>query len=315
MVLRAPIVVHALWVCVLLVLLKAASPSSQRCLAGFTGTNCTIDIDDCDNNNCSGNGNCSDRVNGYLCQCNEGFYGINCEINTGPCSPNPCGNNGSCSVKESLIQCNCTPDYEGERCETEKPRKIFTIDLTMDRVFDPRYAKLSDPVTLGLTVDLTDIFQPFFRDTFEGFVSIEFLKFSSGSLRVTFEVTFAASSRINETAILEALTKANSTSQLRFESFTTVAVNNNLRTSPPNLEDTTPTESPEVPPWVIALAVSSVIIIALVVIAIFLLAKIREEKKVTKELGVVFESTGSSWESKIMQQINTRPTHYGENHN
>lgn len=307
--------VHALWFCVLVVLLKAASTRSQGCPAGFTGTNCTTDIDDCVNNNCSGNGNCSDRVDGYFCQCNEGFYGINCEINTGPCSPNPCGNNGTCSAEEALIQCSCTPDYEGERCETEKPRKIFTIDLSMDRTFDPRYANLNDPFTLGLTVDLTDIFQPFFRDTFEGFVSIEFLKFSPGSLGVTFEVTFAASSRINETAILEELTRANSTSQLRFESFTTVAVNNNLRTSPSDPEYIFPTESPEVPPWVIALAVSSVIIITLVVIAIVLLAKIREEKKVTKDLGVVFDATGSSWESKIMQRINTVPTHYGEDHN
>ena len=38
------------------------------------------DIDDCLNNNCSGNGNCSDRVNGFYCYCNDGYYGITCEI-------------------------------------------------------------------------------------------------------------------------------------------------------------------------------------------------------------------------------------------
>ena len=38
------------------------------------------DIDDCLNNTCSGNGDCSDRVNGFYCYCYDGFYGINCEI-------------------------------------------------------------------------------------------------------------------------------------------------------------------------------------------------------------------------------------------
>lgn len=38
------------------------------------------DINDCIGVSCSGNGNCSDRVDGYICFCNSGFFGINCEV-------------------------------------------------------------------------------------------------------------------------------------------------------------------------------------------------------------------------------------------
>ena len=41
---------------------------------------CFTDINDCIGVNCSGNGDCSDRVDGYICFCNSGFFGINCEV-------------------------------------------------------------------------------------------------------------------------------------------------------------------------------------------------------------------------------------------
>ena len=41
---------------------------------------CFTDINDCLGVSCSGNGNCSDRVDGYICFCNSGFFGINCEV-------------------------------------------------------------------------------------------------------------------------------------------------------------------------------------------------------------------------------------------
>lgn len=43
-----------------------------------------VDIDDCVNVTCSGKGNCSDRTNGSVCECQDGFYGLNCEIGEQP---------------------------------------------------------------------------------------------------------------------------------------------------------------------------------------------------------------------------------------
>ena len=56
------------------------------------------DIDDCLSVNCSGSGNCSDRVNGYFCYCYDGYYGINCEIG------NALFNNFSSACALSLLQ-------------------------------------------------------------------------------------------------------------------------------------------------------------------------------------------------------------------
>ena len=43
------------------------------CVAGFTGVNCTTDIDDCDLDPCDNNGTCIDEFNGYMCNCRAGF--------------------------------------------------------------------------------------------------------------------------------------------------------------------------------------------------------------------------------------------------
>ena len=37
------------------------------------------DINDCPVNECNGNGNCTDLVNDYECNCEDGFYGDDCE--------------------------------------------------------------------------------------------------------------------------------------------------------------------------------------------------------------------------------------------
>ena len=38
-----------------------------------------IDINDCEYENCSGNGNCLDRINGFICECENDYFGESCE--------------------------------------------------------------------------------------------------------------------------------------------------------------------------------------------------------------------------------------------
>lgn len=282
-------VVFAFLICIFLVHLKV-STASQGCPTGFTGDNCS-DIDDCVNVTCSGKGNCSDRTNGSVCECQDGFYGLNCEIEASLCTPNPCENNGTCISDQDSFKCNCPPEYEGERCETERPRKIFTVRLTMvDRNYTSAYKDLTNFNTRGLISDLTEIFTQFFRGIFTGFVSITFREFFPGSVGAIFDAAFAATSDVNETSIIQALARASGKSQLRFEALGVITIENGLSTP-----TTAPTEASVMEPWLIALIVSLIVIFILLVIIMVLVIKYRREKEVSKGLGIVFDGNQQHW--------------------
>lgn len=49
------------------------------CLAGYTGTHCETDINECASSPCQNGGSCVDGVNSYTCICPEGYYGALCQ--------------------------------------------------------------------------------------------------------------------------------------------------------------------------------------------------------------------------------------------
>ena len=49
------------------------------CDPGWTGQNCTENIDDCLSSPCLNGGKCSDAVNDYTCTCPDAWNGKNCE--------------------------------------------------------------------------------------------------------------------------------------------------------------------------------------------------------------------------------------------
>jgi hypothetical protein len=56
------------------------------------------------------NGNCTDELNAYSCQCYYGFYGDHCEHNIDDCGDNACDNNGTCIDGTASYECDC-PSY------------------------------------------------------------------------------------------------------------------------------------------------------------------------------------------------------------
>ncbi|XP_063419373.1 sushi, von Willebrand factor type A, EGF and pentraxin domain-containing protein 1-like [Mytilus trossulus] len=74
------------------------------------------DTNECDSNPCL-NGDCTDELNGYSCQCFYGFYGDNCEHNIDDCGYNACDNNGTCIDGPASYTCQCSVDYTGSLCE------------------------------------------------------------------------------------------------------------------------------------------------------------------------------------------------------
>lgn len=53
-------------------------PKSSRCIHLFAYFVLVTEIDECESYPCV-QGNCTDQVNGYLCDCMPGFRGVSCD--------------------------------------------------------------------------------------------------------------------------------------------------------------------------------------------------------------------------------------------
>ena len=92
-----------------------------RCLPGFEGVNCEINIDECllAKSPCKF-GTCIDGINNYTCLCNDGYEGDDCEIEIDECRRfEPCQNGASCIDKVADYECQCAENYGGKNCSVE----------------------------------------------------------------------------------------------------------------------------------------------------------------------------------------------------
>ncbi|KAI5624969.1 protocadherin Fat 4-like, partial [Silurus asotus] len=87
------------------------------CPAGFTGTRCEHDIDECLENPCENGGSCFNNPGGFLCHCSEGFSGLHCSIVDNECQRVVCSNGGTCWNIQGGFFCDCRPGYEGRFCD------------------------------------------------------------------------------------------------------------------------------------------------------------------------------------------------------
>uniref|UniRef100_A0A8C5BWX1 Notch receptor 3 n=1 Tax=Gadus morhua TaxID=8049 RepID=A0A8C5BWX1_GADMO len=86
--------------------------------AGYMGTYCEVDVDDCESNPCANDGHCRDMVNGFTCKCQPGFTGTMCQIDVDECASTPCQNGAKCYDRPNGYECRCAEGYEGTLCES-----------------------------------------------------------------------------------------------------------------------------------------------------------------------------------------------------
>uniref|UniRef100_A0A8C5HG05 Protein eyes shut homolog n=1 Tax=Gouania willdenowi TaxID=441366 RepID=A0A8C5HG05_GOUWI len=100
-------------------LTRSNGSASCRCPAGFEGSWCEINTNECRSNPCKNQGECVDQINSYSCDCKNGFSGLHCEEDVNECASNPCYNSGICQDHVNRFLCVCPSGYFGTLCDLD----------------------------------------------------------------------------------------------------------------------------------------------------------------------------------------------------
>ncbi|KAF6718827.1 crumbs-like protein 1 [Oryzias melastigma] len=84
------------------------------CMPGFTGHNCSVNVDECGSAPCQHGGSCQDLVNSYRCLCPDGFTGVHCEEDINECASDPCRNGATCEDAANSYKCHCPKAEVGQ---------------------------------------------------------------------------------------------------------------------------------------------------------------------------------------------------------
>ena len=73
----------------------------------------TTPDDHCAPNPCA-NGSCQNGASGYTCSCDAGWTGTNCDVNMHQCDDQPCQNGATCTNQPNGYTCACIDGFAGD---------------------------------------------------------------------------------------------------------------------------------------------------------------------------------------------------------
>ncbi|KAK3610953.1 hypothetical protein CHS0354_039003 [Potamilus streckersoni] len=87
-----------------------------NCMQGWTGLNCSTEIDECSSNPCH-SGTCYNYDTGNIFTCVNLVGQANCELAINECQSSPC-RQGTCEDLTSSYRCSCNDKWTGTNCDT-----------------------------------------------------------------------------------------------------------------------------------------------------------------------------------------------------
>ncbi|KAL8207012.1 UNVERIFIED_CONTAM: Protocadherin Fat 4, partial [Gekko kuhli] len=102
---------------VIIVANEPLQPFTCRCMGGYDGPLCEVDIDECLPSPCHNGGTCQNLVGGFSCSCSNGFTGMACERDINECLSSPCKNGALCQNFPGSFNCVCKTGYTGKNLQ------------------------------------------------------------------------------------------------------------------------------------------------------------------------------------------------------
>ena len=100
-----------------------------RCVPGFVGPICELNINDCDNWPCANGARCTDLVNDFACDCQPGWSGKDCSIQVDECQQSPCKHGATCIDRLNTYDCLCHKGFWGRNCQIYVDDGKLSADL------------------------------------------------------------------------------------------------------------------------------------------------------------------------------------------
>ncbi|CAM9531973.1 unnamed protein product [Lampetra fluviatilis] len=84
---------------------------------GYGPNGCVASGGNCNPNPCV-HGHCIEQTTGFVCACEAGWSGTICNQNINECASSPCLNGGTCVDGTDSYTCTCTSSWTGTNCQT-----------------------------------------------------------------------------------------------------------------------------------------------------------------------------------------------------
>ena len=75
--------------------------------AGYEGTDCERNTNECSGDPCKNGARCEDKLARFECHCVDGYTGNLCQYDVDECASTPCQNGATCTDRINGYHCSC----------------------------------------------------------------------------------------------------------------------------------------------------------------------------------------------------------------